>query len=170
MNLSLRNNWWKFQTSGILPIILENVPQDQWRETERCQHVAGWTWKHMDLDRFCPKISLGHCFAQVARAWSCRWCPGLFVIQKLPPPKDGTPGDATVMEAFGSGRRMCPGYRVAIRMFHFTLARFLQSFDWSLPNDQDPTTLDMSDTTQFNLIKAEPLLVVPHARLPHHLY
>lgn len=79
-------------------------------------------------------------------------------------------GEDYLMEAFGSGRRMCPGYRVAIRIFQFTLARFLQSFDWSLPNEQDPTTLDMSDMMQFNVRKVEPLLAVPHARLPRHLY
>jgi cytochrome P450 len=92
------------------------------------------------------------------------------VIQEVAPPKGDTAGEAYLMEAFGSGRRMCPGNRVATRIFQFTLARFLHSFDWSLPDEQDPTTLDMSDTLQFNLKKAEPLLVVPHARLPHHLY
>ena len=28
------------------------------RKTKRCQHVTGWTWKHLDLDPFCPNSSL----------------------------------------------------------------------------------------------------------------
>ena len=91
-------------------------------------------------------------------------------MQELAPPKGGPAVEAYLMGAFGSGRRMCPGNRIATRIVQFALARFLQSFDWSLPDEQDPTTLDMSDTMQFNLKKAKPLLVVPHARLPHHLY
>jgi len=27
------------------------------RKTKRYQHVTGWTWKHLDLDQFCPNSS-----------------------------------------------------------------------------------------------------------------
>jgi hypothetical protein len=28
-------------------------------KAKRCQHVTGWTWKHLDLDRLCSEIFLG---------------------------------------------------------------------------------------------------------------
>jgi hypothetical protein len=30
-----------------------------------CQHVSGWTWKHLDLDRLCPKKPLQKLMASV---------------------------------------------------------------------------------------------------------
>ena len=46
--LSLRNNQLNFNTSGDLPIILvedfKNIPKTN-KETKKCQHVIGQTWK-----------------------------------------------------------------------------------------------------------------------------
>jgi hypothetical protein len=39
------------------PEFLSIYLSNQYRKTERCQHVSGWTWKHWDLDRSSPKIS-----------------------------------------------------------------------------------------------------------------
>ena len=47
-----------YKTSGKLRNVLEKSPDytsNWWRKTERHQHVAGWTWKHEDLNRLCPK-------------------------------------------------------------------------------------------------------------------
>ena len=35
------------------------------RDLKRSQHVIGWTWKHEDFDRLCPKILPGHCLKVV---------------------------------------------------------------------------------------------------------
>ena len=63
--LSLRNNRLKFKTAGKLPIGLEESIEYTpiyWRETGGCQHVTGWTCKHSDLNRWCPKITVHYIF------------------------------------------------------------------------------------------------------------
>ena len=35
---------------------LRQYTSNQHRKIERCQHVAGWTWKHQDLYQLCPKF------------------------------------------------------------------------------------------------------------------
>jgi len=71
---------------------------------------------------------------------------------------------------FGAGRRICAGVSMGIRMVQLMLASLLHSFDWSLPEGQQPENLDMAEAYGLTLQKAVPLLAVPAARLPHHLY
>eukprot|EP00253_Pinus_taeda_P013252 PITA_13252 len=71
---------------------------------------------------------------------------------------------------FGAGRRICAGMSMGIRMVQLMLATLLHSFDLSLPNGQPPETLDMAESSGLTLRKAAPLLVVPAARIPIHLY
>ncbi|GJN30885.1 hypothetical protein PR202_gb19229 [Eleusine coracana subsp. coracana] len=46
---------------------------------------------------------------------------------------------------FGSGRRMCPGMPLAVRMVHLMLACLLHRFDWRLPADVEKNGLDMTE-------------------------
>lgn len=71
---------------------------------------------------------------------------------------------------FGAGRRICAGMSMGIRMVQLILATLLHSFDLSLPNGQPPEALDMAESSGLTLRKAAPLLVVPAARIPIHLY
>jgi len=71
---------------------------------------------------------------------------------------------------FGAGRRICAGMSMGIRMVQLMLATLLHSFDLSLSNGQPPETLDMAESSGLTLRKAAPLLVVPAARIPIHLY
>jgi cytochrome P450 len=71
---------------------------------------------------------------------------------------------------FGAGRRICVGMSMAIRMIQLMLATLLHSFDFSLPNGQQSEMLDMEEAFGLTMHKAMPLLVVPVARLPLHLY
>jgi len=71
---------------------------------------------------------------------------------------------------FGAGRRICAGVSMGIRMVQLMLASLIHSFDWSLPEGQLPEKLDMAEAYGLTLQKAVPLLAVPSARLPHHLY
>lgn len=71
---------------------------------------------------------------------------------------------------FGAGRRICAGMSMGIRMADLILATLLYSFNFSLPHGQLPETLDMAEAFGLSMHKAVPLLVVPHARLPLHLY
>jgi cytochrome P450 len=61
---------------------------------------------------------------------------------------------------FGSGRRMCPGMPLALRMVHLMLASLLHRFEWRLlpPADDDRNGgLDMTERLGLNLSMATPL-------------
>ncbi|KAF3774996.1 Cytochrome P450 77A2 [Nymphaea thermarum] len=68
---------------------------------------------------------------------------------------------------FGSGRRFCIGWRMAMQVLHLTLARLLQGFEWSTPIDEP---VDMTEGHGLALPKATPLTVLLRPRLPPHLY
>ncbi|CAL5355994.1 unnamed protein product [Camellia sinensis] len=63
---------------------------------------------------------------------------------------------------FGSGRRMCAGIAMAERMFLFSLASILHSFDWKLPEGEK---LDLSEKFGIVLKKRLPLMAIPTPRL-----
>ncbi|CAL5432792.1 unnamed protein product [Camellia sinensis] len=63
---------------------------------------------------------------------------------------------------FGSGRRMCAGIAMAERMFLFSLASILHSFDWKLP---DGEKLDLSEKFGIVLEKRVTLMAIPTPRL-----
>ncbi|XP_058221831.1 flavonoid 3'-monooxygenase CYP75B137-like [Rhododendron vialii] len=63
---------------------------------------------------------------------------------------------------FGSGRRMCAGIAMAERMFLFSLASILHSFEWKLPEGEE---LDLSEKFGIVLKKRVPLVAIPTARL-----
>ncbi|GFP81800.1 flavonoid 3' 5'-hydroxylase [Phtheirospermum japonicum] len=63
---------------------------------------------------------------------------------------------------FGSGRRICAGVAMAERMFMFSLASMVHSFDWSLPAG---VKMDMSEKFGIVLKKKVPLIAIPTPRL-----
>eukprot|EP01018_Ginkgo_biloba_P016465 Gb_41033 [translate_table: standard] len=69
---------------------------------------------------------------------------------------------------FGSGRRACAGLSLGLSIVQLSLARLLQSFDWSAPNGN--TALDMTENFRVAFLKAAPLEAVIKPRLPNHLY
>jgi flavonoid 3'-monooxygenase len=71
---------------------------------------------------------------------------------------------------FGSGKRACPGRSMGNLVVEIVLARLLQGFNWELPNQQDPKTLDMTEKFGAVIHKAKPLHVRPYPKLPIHLY
>jgi flavonoid 3'-monooxygenase len=71
---------------------------------------------------------------------------------------------------FGAGRRLCAGMNMGLLMIQVLLATLLHSFDLSLPDGQSPKKLDMTEVFGLTLHRVAPLLVVPAARLPFHLY
>ncbi|KAK3040216.1 hypothetical protein RJ639_028928 [Escallonia herrerae] len=66
---------------------------------------------------------------------------------------------------FGSGRRMCPGQPLASRVVPFLVASLIQRFDWSLPNDMDPSQIDMSEMYDITMQKKETLSALPKRRI-----
>jgi cytochrome P450 len=71
---------------------------------------------------------------------------------------------------FGSGRRMCPGMIFSVLMVQIILARLLHSFNWTLPEGENPQDIDMQELFGGTIPKAIPLEAVASARLPLHLY
>lgn len=71
---------------------------------------------------------------------------------------------------FGSGRRICPGYSLGLKVIRSTLANLLHGFKWSLPDKMSKDELNMEE--MFGLLTARkvPLEVVIKPRLPTHVY
>ncbi|CAI9093805.1 OLC1v1029385C1 [Oldenlandia corymbosa var. corymbosa] len=63
---------------------------------------------------------------------------------------------------FGSGRRICAGTAMAERMFMFSLASLIHSFDWKVP---DGETLDVEEKFGIVLKKRNALVAIPTPRL-----
>ena len=63
-NRQLVNIRLKFKATRKVPIIF--LPQFNKRKTGRRQRVAGWTCKHLDVNRLCPKNLPDHWAAQPA--------------------------------------------------------------------------------------------------------
>ncbi|KAK9283973.1 hypothetical protein L1049_012231 [Liquidambar formosana] len=66
---------------------------------------------------------------------------------------------------FSAGRRMCPGLPMATRQVHLILASLIHSFEWSLPNNEDPALLDMNEKFGITLQKELPLLLIPKQKV-----
>lgn len=68
---------------------------------------------------------------------------------------------------FGSGRRACPGAVFALQVTHLALARLLQAFDMSTPEN---APVDMTEGIAVNLPKERPVEVLLTPRLPAKLF
>ncbi|GJR75015.1 cytochrome P450 [Tanacetum coccineum] len=60
----------------------------------------------------------------------------------------------------GGGRRMCPGLRYGIKSLETILASLILGFDWVLPNNENPTKLDMNERFRVVLEKEKPLELI----------
>ncbi|XP_068660336.1 trimethyltridecatetraene synthase-like [Aristolochia californica] len=71
---------------------------------------------------------------------------------------------------FGSGRRMCPGYSLGLKVIQLTLSNLLHGFTWKLPEGMTPEKLDMEEMWGLSTPRRDPLVTVVNPRLPPHLY
>ncbi|XP_058227308.1 trimethyltridecatetraene synthase-like [Rhododendron vialii] len=71
---------------------------------------------------------------------------------------------------FGSGRRMCPGYMLGLKVIQSSLANLLHGFTWNLPDGMKKEDLDMEELFGLSMPKKFPLAVVAKPRLPLPLY
>nr|XP_023880632.1 flavonoid 3'-monooxygenase-like [Quercus suber] len=71
---------------------------------------------------------------------------------------------------FGSGRRMCPGYSLGLKMISSSLANMLHGFEWKLPDNMKPEDLNMEEIYGLATPRKFPLVAVMKPRLPLHLY
>nr|GMD80209.1 cytochrome P450 CYP82D47-like [Ipomoea batatas] len=68
---------------------------------------------------------------------------------------------------FGSGRRMCPGISLALRVLELALANFIHSFDFKRISNEP---IDMTESAGLVNMKTTPLYAFITPRLPSHLY
>ncbi|KAL3694106.1 hypothetical protein R1sor_007757 [Riccia sorocarpa] len=66
---------------------------------------------------------------------------------------------------FGAGTRCCPAIEVSMSMVHFTLARLIQSFTWSLIGKMTPELLDLSEMPGLVIRKRKHLELCATPRL-----
>ncbi|GMH03810.1 hypothetical protein Nepgr_005649 [Nepenthes gracilis] len=71
---------------------------------------------------------------------------------------------------FGSGRRMCPGYSLGLKVIESSLANLLHGFSWKLPAEMKADDLDMEEIFGLSNPRKVPLVVVAEPRLPRNLY
>jgi len=71
---------------------------------------------------------------------------------------------------FGSGRRMCPGYSLGLKVIQVSLANLLHGFTWSLPNGMTKEELSMEEIFGLSTPRKFPLEAVVEPKLPAHLY
>lgn len=62
---------------------------------------------------------------------------------------------------FGAGRRICPGFPLAMRMLHLMLGSIIHSFVWKLEDGVTPQNMNMDDKFGLTLEMAEPLRAIP---------
>ena len=58
------------------------------------------------------------------------------------------------MMPFGAGRRICPGYNLAMLHLEYFVANLVWSFDWKVPNGGN---VDLSEKQEFTVVMKDPL-------------
>lgn len=71
---------------------------------------------------------------------------------------------------FGTGRRICPGMSLGLKVVQSSLANLLHGFSWKLPGTMSNQELNMEETFGLSTPKKFPLEVVAQPRLSSHLY
>ncbi|XP_043721730.1 trimethyltridecatetraene synthase-like [Telopea speciosissima] len=71
---------------------------------------------------------------------------------------------------FGSGRRICPGYSLGLKVIQSSLANLLQGFEWKLPGQMKPEDLSMEEIFGLSTPRKYPLVAVVEPRLPAQVY
>ncbi|KAF5772379.1 putative geraniol 8-hydroxylase [Helianthus annuus] len=61
---------------------------------------------------------------------------------------------------FGSGRRICPSLPLGSKSMEFIIASLVHEFDWVLPDNEDPSQLDMEERFQITLGREKPLKLI----------
>ncbi|KAK1549782.1 hypothetical protein Q3G72_007762 [Acer saccharum] len=80
-------------------------------------------------------------------------------------------GQSFELLPFGSGRRMCPGYSLGLKMIRSSLANMLHGFHWKLPEDHMKVEdISMEEVFGLTTPRKYPLVAVMEPRLPLHLY
>ncbi|KAK4481804.1 hypothetical protein RD792_012715 [Penstemon davidsonii] len=90
--------------------------------------------------------------------------PLLFKPDRFINSKIDSKGQNFELIPFGSGRRSCIGMFLGEKMVSLTLARLVQTFDWKLPDNVPPESMDMRERMGLSLHRLVPLTAIPIER------
>ncbi|KAL2933067.1 Flavonoid 3'-monooxygenase [Bienertia sinuspersici] len=79
-------------------------------------------------------------------------------------------GQSFELLPFGTGRRMCPGYSLGLKVIQSSLANLIHGFEWKLPDKMNPEDMNMDEIFGLSNPKKDPLTACAKPRLPHHMY
>jgi len=96
--------------------------------------------------------------------------PEEFMPERFSGSKMDVKGQDFELLPFGSGRRMCPGYNLGLKVIQLSLANLLHGFTWGLPEGMTKEGLSMDEVFGLSTTRKCPLQVVIQPRLPQHLY
>uniref|UniRef100_A0ACD6A8K5 Uncharacterized protein n=1 Tax=Avena sativa TaxID=4498 RepID=A0ACD6A8K5_AVESA len=82
----------------------------------------------------------------------------------------GVLGQDMELLPFGTGRRMCPGINLGMRVMQISLANLLHGFAWRLPDGMAPEQLNMDEFYGLATTRKSPLEAICEPKLPAHLY
>ncbi|KAL5210965.1 hypothetical protein ABZP36_006588 [Zizania latifolia] len=89
------------------------------------------------------------------------WCePNEFMPERFLQREVDFNGHNFDLVPFGSGRRICPGMPLAVRMVHLMLASLLHRFQWTLPPDVEKKGLDMAEDFRVVIALTTPLQAI----------
>ncbi|WJX63615.1 hypothetical protein P8452_48478 [Trifolium repens] len=66
---------------------------------------------------------------------------------------------------FGAGRRRCPGIQLGLVSVKLVLAQLVHCFNWKLPNNINPSNLNMEEKFGLSIPRAQHLHAIPSYRL-----
>ncbi|KAL0429936.1 UNVERIFIED_CONTAM: Trimethyltridecatetraene synthase [Sesamum radiatum] len=93
------------------------------------------------------------------------FCPERFIGKAI-----DVKGQDFELLPFGSGRRMCPGYSLGLKVIQSSLANLLHGFNWELPDHMRHEDLNMEEIFGLSTPRKIPLVAVVEPRLPYDVY
>ncbi|CAL5376779.1 unnamed protein product [Camellia sinensis] len=93
------------------------------------------------------------------------FCPERFLGKEI-----DVRGQSFELLPFGSGRRMCPGYNLGLKMIRSSLVNMLHGFNWKLPDNLKAEDLGMEEVFGLTTVRKISLVAVVEHWLSDRLY
>jgi cytochrome P450 len=96
--------------------------------------------------------------------------PEEFIPERFLDSKIDVKGQDYELLPFGSGRTMCPGYSLGLKVIQVSLANLLHGFEWRLPDGVAAEELNMEEIFGLSTPRKFPLEAIVEPKLAAHLY
>ncbi|KAF7837945.1 flavonoid 3'-monooxygenase-like [Senna tora] len=147
------------------------------KETMRLHPVAVFLAPHLALqDCKVQSYNIKKGTAVFINTWSIGRDPSIwdspeeFIPERFIGKEIDVRGQSFELLPFGSGRRMCPGYSLGLKMIASSLANLLHGFNWRLPQGVKPQDVDMEEVYGLATVRKFPIVALLEPRLPLHLF